>query len=171
MFKLINKHDKEAMSIILVIWTIISGIILGIVFGLFSTPFFRFGPSDNLYTIGTNYNINNWYNYIFISIFLVVQGFITSLVADSLYPWIYSVVLNPDISEIKVPKIKAWIITNNTFLLYTCLQLLSLGMSMTQIDLFIYSNGAGLVAGWIQSYIRLRSKTYPIEDIELEEVV
>lgn len=172
--KLFNKYDKEAMSLVLIIWTVISGVVLGLVFDLFSTPFFSFGPSDNLYTIGINYNINSWSKYAFVSIFLVVQGFITNYIGDALFPWINSVVLNPDADEIKMPKVRAWFVTNNTYFLFVCLSLLSLGMSMSQFDLFVYSNAAGLAAGWIQSAIRLNAKIYKkdeIVEVPLEEVV
>lgn len=175
-----SKYDKELISALLITWTAVSGIILGAVFDLFSTPFFSFGPNPELYTIGINYNIDTWSRYVFVSLFLILQGFITKYIGDCLFPWINSVVMNPDAGVMKMPKIRAWLITNNTYLMFVCLSLLSLGMAMSQIDLFIYTNIAGLTAGCVQSYIRIKVKKItpdpnPINesetDIPLEDMV
>lgn len=166
-----NKNDKVIVSIILVAWAVIAAIILGTVFDFFDTTFFSFGPRPGLYTIGTNYNINTWSRYITVSLFLVFQGFIITFAGDYMYPWINSVVLNPDIETIRMPKIQAWLLTNNMYLTFTFLGLFSLGAGMAQIDLFIYSNLASLIAGGLQSAIKIKQKKYIITDQPLEDVV
>lgn len=157
--------DKIVASACLAIWAIIAAIILGTCFGYFQTRFFRFGPSDDLFTVGASYNINTWSRYCAVSAFLICQGFIITFVGDCMYPWINAVVLNPDVTVIRMPKIRAWILTNNMYFLFTLLQIFGLGASMAQIDLFIYSNISSLIAGGLQSAIKLRQKEYVAEDV------
>lgn len=159
----LNKYDKILVSLALFGWAIIAAIILGTVFDFFSTSFFSFGPSPDLYTVGTNYNINTWGRYCIVSSFLVCQGFIITFAGDYMYPWINAVVLNPDVEVIRVPRVLAWVLTNNMYMTFTFLGLFSLGASMAQIDLFIYSNLASLTAGAIQSAIKISQKRYEVK--------
>lgn len=162
----LNKHDKIIVSCVIVCWSAIVTILLGTVFDFFDSPFFRFGPSDNLYTVGTNYNINTWGRYTTVSIILASQGFVITFVGDYMYPWINSVLLNPDVKTVHTPKVQSWILANNMYFNFTYLSLFTLGAGYAQVDLFIYSNLASLIAGGIQSAIKISQKTYaPKEEL------
>ena len=158
----LNKWDKIIVSVLLDSWVIIVVAIFVFQFDFLQTPFFSFGPSANLYTVGVNYNIDTWPRYFAISSYLICQGFIITFAGDYIYPWIDAVVLNPDVKTIRVPKLLSWILTNNMYFAFTLTSLFSLGASWAQIDLFVYSNASSLIAGAIQSAIKVSQKQYEL---------
>jgi hypothetical protein len=72
----------------LIIWIVFVALIFGFVFDYFSSAFYSFGPSPNLYIVGINYKVDTWAKYGWISIYAFGQSFIVTLAGDSIYPWI-----------------------------------------------------------------------------------
>lgn len=132
------------------------------VFGIYDkdnrSNYFRIGPSSDLVIIGLNITIDTWPEYILLAGYLISDSFIAVYVGDSIYPWINASIMNPDFHNIQMDKKQAWLIVNAFWLLNTVKYIFKIGMSMTQIDLFVYSNFGSTVAGMWTSYNAIKGK-------------
>lgn len=162
---------KFALAL-LVAWLIIVVIIFGSVFGYFSASFFAFGPSPALYIIGINYYVDTWPRYIWISTYITVQNFIITFAGDNIYPWINAVILNRQQPDITMPKIEAFAITNTMYATFAILGLFSTGITMTQVDFWLYGFASTTLAGMIQSYRCIKNKRVVLAGMEqIEEIL
>lgn len=166
---------------VLIIWSIIVPSIFGIAFGYFRSSFFSFGPSPTLYIIGINYPVATWPTYIWLSIFCVVQRSVTTFVGDTIFPWVSSVILNPDIPEIRISKLNALVVSNITPILFDFLALFNTGLALSQFDFWLYSFLGTTIIGLFNTAYMISKKTVEpaplldngyslVSDLEMEEL-
>lgn len=153
-------------------WIAICATVFGLVLDFFDTPYFSFGPSSNLYILGLGVVIDTWLKYCLLILYAIVNPFISVYTGDTIYPWINSVVMNPDIKTIDIPKPVAWLVTNYMWTINALSYLFSIGLSMTQFDLFLATNVSAVISGAITSFIALSGKSTHMNnvDIDMDEV-
>lgn len=162
---LMNKVFRfSAVLAAFTLWVALCALVFGLVFDFFASPYFNFGPSDSLYIIGLGIYINTWLKYWLLMTYTVANPFINVYVGDTIYPWINAVVMNPDIKKMDVSKPVAWLITNYMWIAFSLGNVFSIGVSMTQFDLFLASQVGSIASGMITSYLAIRSKN-SIDDI------
>jgi hypothetical protein len=152
------------------LWIAICALVFGLALDFFASPYFSFGPSDSLYVIGLGLYINTWLKYWLLMSYSVASPFVGVYVGDTIYPWINSVVMNPDVKEMDVSKPIAWLITNYMWVLFALSNIFGIGVSMTQFDLFLAAQVGSITSGMITSYIAVSAKS-TATDSELDEVV
>lgn len=156
-------------------WVLICGLVFIFEFEFLRTPFFSFGPSSDLRIIGLGITVDTWTKYLLLVSYIFIDTFVRYYVADTVFPWINSVVMNPDIEEINVSKTFAWSVSNYTPLLFSINSLFNIGLTMSQFDFFLVSTISGVISGAITTLISVKAKRVVIKetevDVELDLVV
>jgi len=142
------------------LWMGIVSLVSIYLFDFFNTNYFRFGPSPDLYLLGTNVLIDTWTKYSFYSVYLCLDSFIVVFIGETILPWINASILNQDNKIITNNKINTFIFVNAMYILMVFRALFSIGAMLTQIDFFIYTNVGRLVAGSLTSGIAIYKKEY-----------
>ena len=153
------------------VWLLLIFLVFVFIFDILDYPYFSFGPNYNLYIIGLGLHINTWPKYCFLSLFLIVDNIIYIFMSDTIFPWSNSSILNEDKEEIHQNKIGSFIVINWAYLLFSLKGILSIGMSITQVDLFLYTQIGGMISGIITTAKAIKKKKYPKSEIELENMV
>lgn len=148
------------LAIIFFIWILFSMFIYLFVFEITDTPYFRFGPNDNLTVIGLSFLIDTESKYILISFFCFMDPLISYTIYDTIFPWVNSSILNVDQSSIYIDKKIAWIFVNSLYLINGFKSLFSIGLNLTQIDFFLYQFVGATISGCITTFFAIKNKKY-----------
>ena len=167
-----NLRRFIVVLVIYTTWIAICATVFGLVLDFFDTPYFSFGPSSDLYILGLGVVIDTWLKYCLLMLYAIINPFISVYTGDTIYPWINSVVMNPDIKTIDMPKPVAWLVTNYMWTINALSYLFSIGLSMTQFDLFLATNVSAITSGAITSFIALSGKSTCANnaDTDMDEV-
>lgn len=166
-----NLRRLVVAEVIVTLWIALCALVFGLCLDFFESQYFNFGPSSDLLVLGLGICIDTWTKYALIMLYAMMNPFIMVYTADMIYPWINSVVMNPDVKTINIPIGVAWMLTNYMWIISSISGLFSIGLSMTQFDFFAAGLVAVAVSGMITSYITLSDKEFnKVVDMELEEV-
>ncbi len=147
------------------IWKIIV-VVLWISLGMFSSDYYRFGPSDTLMLAFVDIPINTWPKYMVIISYVIIDCLLKVVSGDFVYPWINAVVMNPSIT-IKQNKSTTYILTNYYWGLNSFNTIFFFALSMSQVDFALVGAISGIIAGMISSYYVIFDPKRDVEGIPL----
>lgn len=152
-------------------WAIVGASVINmVILDPLRSPYYTFGPSDELRLFPTDILIDTWLKYTALVAYLFLAAFLSVISADFVIPWINTVALNTERTVAFTPREKrtVFIAVNVYWLATACEGLVVIGTSLSQIDFAIASAGGGMLGGFYSCYVVLFRTGKSINDEERE---
>jgi len=120
--------------------------ILWLSLGVYHSSYYSYGPSKDLILPFTNIVIDTWIKWIALIIHTFASNIIETIIGDMVYPWITSVVLNPEVPLYHNNR-NTIIIVNLFFTVKSLSTLLFFMISFAQFDIAFTAVLSQLLAG------------------------
>lgn len=97
--------------IVTVIWSVFALVIVGNVFELSESEFFRVGPSSTLKIAFFNQSIDTWYKWRLLALFIAIDVTMVVYAGDMVGPWLMNVVMAPR-AKLDMAPSTTWLLVN-----------------------------------------------------------
>lgn len=132
------------------IWKLIV-VQLWVYFGMYRSPYYRVGPSVDLYLAFVNVPIDNMWIYSWLMAYIIVQCMVQVYSGDNVYPWINAVVINPGV-PLEHNKREAYVLTNLYWSVNCFNSIFFFALGFSQVDFALAIAVSSAAAGMFTSY-------------------
>ena len=119
--------------------------------GMYESPYYEFGPSENLVLAFVEIKIDTWGKYSGLVVYIICSCFMKVLSGDWVYPWINSVAMNPEVKLVQ-PLPVVYFLTNYIWILNSAYNVFFFALIYSQVDLALFTILGSAVGGLISSY-------------------
>ncbi len=119
--------------------------------GMYESPYYSFGPSENLVLAFVGIKIDTWGKYTGLVAYILCSCFMKVLSGDWVYPWINAVVMNPEV-HLAQSQSTAYFLTNYIWILNSAYNVFFFALIYSQVDLALFTILGSSVGGLVSSY-------------------
>jgi hypothetical protein len=126
--------DPARVCMLVFVWL---GTIIGVsVFAnIFASEYFSFGPSERIKMF--SWNINNWYKWSAVTVYVVINQFIQTLGLEVITPWMISSVQNKQVYTLDYKPAITQIIIQIWYIYMWVSRIISIQLLLSQIDFLL----------------------------------
>lgn len=155
---------------ILCMWLFGSLTFFGIALDANNNSFFGFGPSDDLKILGLNYPVDTWTRYSALSVYVVIQYFIITLIGSDIHKSLVKLLLGKSVGLQRYMYCFGYCAAYGLTALWTIMIFINMGITMTQCDFWLYSLAAVMIANAILMHKNIKKHYFDYALEPLDEI-
>lgn len=148
--------DKRIITVLILIWTILSSAVFVTIMINDDSPFLNFGPSERTILFGVK--LDSWNKWWCVCIYTFISTAVAAYASDSIVPWITNTVQDHKTRFIPYPKYVCLFIIQIFTIYAVIMSVIGLFVALSQIDFMLIRLLADLIVNHFTTYFFLRGK-------------
>ena len=156
--------DKRVVTMLILVWTVVSSAVFCAIMLEDHSPFLNFGPSERTVLFGVK--LDTWGVWWCVAIYTFVSTAVAAYASDSIVPWITNTVQDHKTQYIPYSKFTCLCIIQ----IFTCyaviMSVIGLFVALSQVDFMLIRLVADLMVNHFTTYFFLRGKSVNLRKYE-----
>ena len=149
--------DKRVITVLILVWTIVSSAVFCAIMIDDNSPFLNFGPSERTVLFGVK--LDTWSIWWCVAIYTFVSTAVAAYASDSIVPWITNTVQDHKTQYIPYSKLTCLFIIQ----VFTCyaviMSVIGLFVALSQVDFMLIRLAADLLVNHFTTFFFLKGKS------------
>jgi len=159
--------DKRVITVLILVWTIVSSAVFCAIMIDDNSPFLNFGPSDRTVLFGVK--LDTWGIWWCVAIYTFVSTAVAAYASDSIVPWITNTVQDHKTQYIPYSKCTCLFIIQ----VFTCyaviMSVIGLFVALSQVDFMLIRLAADLLVNHFTTFFFLKGKMVNLRRYNLHQ--
>lgn len=149
-------EDKRILTLLVMIWTVISSLFFLHIMIIDNSKFLSFGPNENTKLMGVV--LDSWFKWWVVAFYTFISTLVAAFSSDAIVPWITNTVQDHKTIYIPYSKMTCLVIIQCFTIYAVIMSVIGMFVALTQIDFMIIRILADLIVNHFTTFWFLRGK-------------